>query len=138
MGAAGAERRRQPRGRSGGRGGAARHLELGLLGGSVEELLPVDRHELHVEAQVRVRRDVGAGAARAVAHVAADVEHTALAQGHLDDALVPPLDHLAHADRELEDAAPWRSRAGPVWGAAGGHWHVELRPPTHHPPLTQT
>src|SRR5688572_29544852 len=64
-----------------------------------------DFDELDVEVELGIGGDDAAGAAGAVAERGRDDELALLARPHRDHALVPALDHLAHADLELEGLA---------------------------------
>src|SRR6516225_11743810 len=58
--------------------------------------------ELHVEQQRRIRRDHTARSARAVAERRRDDQRALAADLHAGNALIPPGDHPALADRKLE------------------------------------
>jgi len=67
--------------------------------------LRVDAEQLHFEHQVGIRRNHGAGSARAIAEVRRNHQRAPAAHPHARDALVPPADDLACAERELERRA---------------------------------
>src|SRR5271155_3617812 len=62
--------------------------------------------QIDFEYQRGARRDVGAGAARAVAQVRRNDQRALAADMHGGDAFVPALDDLALADREGKRFAP--------------------------------
>src|SRR3978361_2178791 len=79
---------------------------------STENISPAGRarllraEPLDVEDQRGARRDVVAGAARAIAQIRRDDQRALAADMHGGDALVPALDHLALAEGEGERLVP--------------------------------
>ena len=58
------------------------------------DLLSIDLEELDVKNKVRVRRDGTTSTTRTITQCRRDFQKCTLAEAHLEDALVPTLDHL--------------------------------------------
>src|SRR5579872_5196119 len=102
--------------------------------------LTPDPQQLHLEQQRCVGRDDAAGASGAVAEIGRDRELADAADLHRGDAFVPALDHLPHADPELErlaaitravELAAVRQRADVVYGHGLARLRTGARPLLH-------
>ena len=62
--------------------------------------LPFDFNQFHLKDQNRIRWDFFAGASRSISQLRRNNQLALLAFTHVQQALVPPLDDLAHAEGE--------------------------------------
>lgn len=80
----------------------------------------LDLGELGLEDERRARRDAVSGARLAVAQRRGHGQLALVAHAHVEQALVPALDHLAQADLEAE-------RLAPLPAAASAHETLQIR-----------